>query len=1169
VNAPAHASNPPPRPDLLEANLQALATRSPGAAHRIRQASPNHAITLRIAADGSLTGIGPDGRRLASLHQPKLEAQRLIDTLDVKASATFVVKGFGAGHLVGLLAAKLGWMGALVVFEPDAALLRGVLERIDIVPWIRATNFAIVTDATDTGQMAQALSGIEGVVAAGVKFVDHPSSRPRLAEAGDLGEAFSRALVGVVSAVRTAVVTTLVQVDTTIRNELRNLPVYATSPGIADLKDCCQGVPAVVVAAGPSLHRNIDLLARPGMRERVVIIAVQTVLKQLLAKGVKPHFVCTLDYHQISTRFYEGLTARDVEGVTLVAEARANPATLRAFPGAIRCVADQTLDKVLGEGLRTPNASIPLGATVAHLCYYLARHLGCDPVLLVGQDLAFTDGTYYGPNAAIHQVWSSELNDFTSLEMLEWQRIMRMRTLLKKRTDQSGRPIYTDEQMATYLVQFERDFEHDARGGRTTIDATEGGVAKLHTTPMPLRDALARFASTSRVRLPSTPPPQRDAKRQSALAARLEDLRRQTALASELCTRTLLDLDEMLAHHDDQQRVNALIERVHARARQIGSLDAHWLVQQINQTGQLNRFKADRALAHTEGLSSLERQRGEIERDRVNVSWLKDAASRVDALLDEAQRVLSGGVLTQDEAPVREESEAPQNPDDAPARRRVCALVLADPQWSGLLLPHDLSAPAGGIGPSASPLARTLARLDGCEELDAILIATDQPALVASLLRDVSLRTPCEVTRRDLAPLRARGRSCRASRIWARHCWRAGVGGLSVFDEALCPALAAPLVRERSFDACVPIGADWVMIDPRTVDRVVRRHREQGERLRFAFAPGAPGLACCIIAASLLDELAAAPGLSGTVGRLLNYDPTQPRQDPIAKLPCVNVSPGERDLLLRCCWDDDAFRAVMDDLVAREGLAAWRLPSADLAQRASALLADDAFTRSLLPETIELDLGPVRDEHVAGLAQSLRSLARNRAGPALTIRADARALGPWRSLANAAKAAGVSAVHLRISHEALDARDEDTLIDAMDLGLDAVSIDMAGDDAEAWLRRTGADTLGPTWDAVQRALDERRARDGVRALPSTWLVPRLARTDDTLGEIEGFCDRWMLTCGACAIDPRPEVVPGQRVEPLPLPANVVARRAWSNQSLAAHSARVLLTPSPNALEGAI
>ena len=139
-----------------------------------------------------------------------------------------------------------------------------------------------------------------------MKFVDHPASLSRLAAAG--AARFKKHVADAVNAVKTAVVTTLVQSDVTFRNMLMNLGHYVTRPGIADLRAVAAGRPAIVVAAGPSLRRNLDLLADSGVRERFVIIAVQTVLKPMLARGIRPHFVTALDYHEISRRFYEGLT---------------------------------------------------------------------------------------------------------------------------------------------------------------------------------------------------------------------------------------------------------------------------------------------------------------------------------------------------------------------------------------------------------------------------------------------------------------------------------------------------------------------------------------------------------------------------------------------------------------------------------------------------------------------------------------------------------------------------------------------------------------------------------------------------------------------------------------------------------------------------------------------
>jgi hypothetical protein len=771
---------PEPNQAILERNLRALSLRSAPAVALIRQASPigigNRTIHFEMSADGQLTGrmaapgeSAASARLLASARGAEVEAQRFADSVDIKTHAAFVVRGFGVGHHLRALAHRVGSNGVIICFEPDVGLLRAVLERIDITEWMRASRLVLISRADDLAAMAAGLDGLEGLIAAGLTVVDHPPSKSRLA---DHAEIFAQTLTRLVQGVRTNVVTTLAHSEVTLRNLLGNAPIYLDAPGIAELQGCQNSRPAIVVSAGPSLRRNIDLLSTPGLRDRVVIIAAQTVLKQLLAKGIKPHYVTALDYHEISTRFYEGLSPTDVEGIELVIDPKANCAIPRAFPGTVRCVGDDVLTRVLGP-LARDMGTLPAGATVAHLSYYLAHHLGCDPILLIGQDLGFTDGQYYAPGAAIHQVWSNELNAFTSLESLEWQRIMRMRAYLRKATDHQGRDIYTDEQMATYLLQFERDFQRDAAAGKTTIDATEGGVRKQHTRVMPLRDALQQLgvlapASSAPAQqatglslslsldipveqftldlsapdvaplaptlaLAPFPISARSPERRAELLKRIDALSKQARAIARDCDLTKEDLEQMLRHHGDHALVDRLIDRVHKRATHVTQLEAHWLVQHLNQAGTLNRFKADRSIVLDESASPLDRQKRQIERDMQNVSWLGDAArSLLDMLADAERSARTGNAPTRTATP-QDASLAAQTGVDGRARRVIATLWVDPRPEGGVMGPRDLARPTLGY-PNA--LAATLARVQRVNELDAVVLLTDQPSRVSELLRE-------------------------------------------------------------------------------------------------------------------------------------------------------------------------------------------------------------------------------------------------------------------------------------------------------------------------------------------------------------------------------------------------------------------------------------------------
>ncbi len=283
-----------PDPSILGRNLRALSASSPGAVRAIEAAASSGLVRFVRAEDGAWSGSlsGESGasapRQLASLRRPLDEASKHAAAVPIESVGGFVVLGFGLGHHVAALAARLGRAGVIFAFEPDVAMLRAVLERVDHSAWIAATNFVLLTSADDPASISAAVQGVEGFLAMGVKFVDHAPSKARLGAEADV---FARHLAGVMRALRTTIVTTLVQVDTTLRNTLMNIDRYAAAPGIGELAGIAKGRPGVVVAAGPSLERNLDELARPGVRERVVIIAVQTVLKKMLARGIVPHFV--------------------------------------------------------------------------------------------------------------------------------------------------------------------------------------------------------------------------------------------------------------------------------------------------------------------------------------------------------------------------------------------------------------------------------------------------------------------------------------------------------------------------------------------------------------------------------------------------------------------------------------------------------------------------------------------------------------------------------------------------------------------------------------------------------------------------------------------------------------------------------------------------------------
>ncbi len=1103
-----------PVDEILERNLDALARTSPVAARQIRAATARADLDFHETDEDALSASFQDGRLLASRRKPVTEATRLADTVDITEVAGVAVVGFGLGHHLKVLSDRLTKTGILLCFEPDLTLLRAVFEKIDCSAWMLQTNFALVTDPDDGASISRVLSGLEGVIALGVRLIDHPPSRSRL---GNMGDQFGQRFADVLKAIRTAIVTTLVQSEVTLRNLLMNVDYYGSCDGIGDLGSACLGVPAVVVAAGPSLERNIDILAQPGMRDKVVIIAVQTVLKPLLARGIRPHFVCALDHHEISTRFYEGLTEADVEDVTLVVDPKANPAILDAYPGAIRTLGNDLLDLIIDAGgLRAePKGELAPGATVAHQCYYLARHLGCDPVLLCGQDLGFTDGQYYAAGAAIHDVWASELGPFNTLEMMEWERIAREKSLLRRKTDVFGRTIFTDEQMSTYLAQFESDFLADTERGLRIVDATEGGVAKQHTVAMSLFEAVEAYGSPIPVTVPGSRRTSLTEEQRAALSSAVLQLRSDARRVFQLSKDTVRLLKKLRRATNDPARANDLVKRVHAIRDEVTTIGAAFrLTQFLNQAGTLNRVRADRAIDLEGADDEQGRQRQRIERDIANVEAIASSAETLVGLLESTSDALNGGRKR-----TRDEYEQVGLSSSRKRRRRVAAIVHVDFERGGLGTNRDIESSFEG---GSSILKRTISRLLSAHRLREVVCLTDDPERLRVALGEFAERV--SIGDLDVERMRSRLDAIGPARRMNPAAWRGGIASLTCYDEVVDPMSCLSAMTERGIDAAVLVGADWCLVDPAMVDSIVCRHAEYPEAMRLVFSQAPPGLGAMLVDQTAMESLATGASTAGpfaTIGALLGYVPFAPQADPIAQPMCVPVSREVRSLMRRCIPDTPSTAETCARVLQS---CAGNLDADTIA----ASLADLPPAR-MLPSLVEFELTDDNAEIALGIIASLDP------GSAITLCGQSVEDKPALSRL-------INACHLRqvTTHVRTDLRGDDWHA-LGSIGCEVVSVDTHAVEPVLYEQRTGVDAYEMVQGRLEQLMRERNEQGTAGGLPTPWIVPRITRCDASYEQIEPFYDGWLRACGCALIEPDTQTMPGARITPLPLPASAARR----------------------------
>ncbi len=606
------------RADQLTRNTQALRLTGSDLADRLADLPDEKALSLISCGDGRFTARVrcEDGAEvlMASRRDPVVEAKRWAEALDGgdDAKHTVAVIGCGLGyHVAELLAQRRG--GLVIVLEPSLAMVHAALRCHDFFAEIVARRlvFIVVEQRTD---LFAPLTPHNTAVMLGTLLAPHPAStRAFPAACGELQTIFTEYLQFARTVLTTALTISAISCD----NILKNLPYLLGWPDVAELKDAWRGRPGICVAAGPSLRKNMHLLKQ--MKGTAAILAVQTVLKPLLSAGIRPDFVTALDYSPLSRRFYEDLP--DLDDVTLVADPKVHPVVPDSYPGPIRMFYNDFADRALAE-MSLEHAPLQAGSTVAHLNYYLARHMGCDPIVLIGQDLGYGENIYYAPGAAIHAAWSPELNRFNSLELMEWQRIVRGRNTLRKVPAQDGGEVFADAQMFAYIQQFERDF---AAAEVKVINATEGGARLAGAEEMPLAEVIERYC---RAESASPLPPARRcpaaAERADeavrCLRARLDELDRM----EEICRRVLEPLQKMREVLDDPDRFNRLHIRMNKWRVKIDSLtEIYHMVADVTQVAELKRFQLDHAIARKD-LDEVAERRDQLNRDIQYVSLLTD-----------------------------------------------------------------------------------------------------------------------------------------------------------------------------------------------------------------------------------------------------------------------------------------------------------------------------------------------------------------------------------------------------------------------------------------------------------------------------------------------------------------------------------------------------------------
>ncbi len=174
-------------------------------------------------------------------------------------------------------------------------------------------------------------------------------------------------------------------------NGVRNLRHLGRHLMVTDLKGQFQGVPLIIVGAGPSLSKNINLLKQA--QGKAIIICVARALTSLQQAGVWPDFAISLDAYDVKSHF-RNIELDRITGLILSSTSHPN---LFDFAVDTRLISFSA--NTVAEGWMFDDTDgvveMPSGGSVSCAAMSVGLHWGCNPIMVVGQDLSFDSGQFY------------------------------------------------------------------------------------------------------------------------------------------------------------------------------------------------------------------------------------------------------------------------------------------------------------------------------------------------------------------------------------------------------------------------------------------------------------------------------------------------------------------------------------------------------------------------------------------------------------------------------------------------------------------------------------------------------------------------------------------------------------------------------------------------------
>lgn len=428
-------------------------------------------IEILQSADGqNILEVTKSGKRyrMNSIYNISYEADTWISEIDFHPiQKVFVFMGFGNGYYIEKVIERLQVDDTIIVYEPSIRLFTYVLKHFHLQNILQNDNLHLFLGE-------ESISDFKNLLRIRV-YINNLSSQKVLIlpQYERLFQERVYAFVKAISDNNMSVVltakTNAALSEVSIINSFQNLKYLPSCGSIHDyINRFPEEMPAIIVAAGPSLEKNVQELKKA--KGRAVIFAVDRALEFLYKADIIPDYAVILDPRKKIDMFANGYTVE----IPLFAGLDAKNEILEMHKGKkIWYKSAGYLNWVLYKTKNCIFKEDSYGGSVATAAFSICEQIGFNRIILVGQDLAYADDgkTSHAGDAleggfTKQDIWVDGIDGNKVKSRLDWYEFLRW---------------------------YSNEIKLCTSAGIKVVDATEGGAKIEGTEIMKLSEAIEAY----------------------------------------------------------------------------------------------------------------------------------------------------------------------------------------------------------------------------------------------------------------------------------------------------------------------------------------------------------------------------------------------------------------------------------------------------------------------------------------------------------------------------------------------------------------------------------------------------------------------------------------------------------------------------------------------------